>query len=157
MIDLFTPFDFAGLTLPNPIVMAPMTRARGPDDIAGERVALYYTQRATAGLIVSEGTPISREGQGYLFNPGIFSPEQVDGWRLTTQSVRSVGGRMFAQLWHVGRVSHVSIQQDGINPIGPSDHRADAMEFGREPGGQPGFVPASVPRRLATDEVARRR
>jgi 2,4-dienoyl-CoA reductase-like NADH-dependent reductase (Old Yellow Enzyme family) len=80
-----------------------MTRSRAPDDIATETIARYYAQRATAGLIVSEGTPISREGQGYLFNPGIFTPEQIAGWRLTTQAVHAAGGRIFAQLWHVGR------------------------------------------------------
>jgi len=155
MIDLFSPFDLAGLALPNRIVMAPMTRARGPEDIADERIALYYAQRATAGLIVTEGTPVSREGQGYLFNPGIFSPRQMEDWRLTTQSVRSAGGRMFVQLWHVGRVSHVSIQQDDASPVGPSTRRADAMTFGRGADGKLTFVPASMPRMLATDEVAR--
>ena len=155
MTDLFSPFDLAGLILPNRIVMAPMTRARGPDDVADERVALYYAQRATAGLIISEGTPVSREGQGYLFTPGIFSARQVEGWRLTTQSVRSAGGRMFAQLWHVGRVSHVSIQRDGASPVGPSTRNADAMVFGRGANGEPVFVPASMPRMLTTDEVGR--
>jgi 2,4-dienoyl-CoA reductase-like NADH-dependent reductase (Old Yellow Enzyme family) len=156
MIDLFTPFDLAGLPLANRVVMAPMTRSRAPHDVADATIALYYAQRATAGLIVSEGTPISREGQGYLFNPGIFSAEQIAGWRLTTQSVHAVGGRIFAQLWHVGRVSHPSIQQDGKAPVsGSSKTAAGATAFGYDDEGKPGFVATSAPRQLATDEVSR--
>lgn len=155
MTDVLSPSDLSGLELPNRVVMAPMTRSRSPDDIADERLALYYTQRASAGLIVTEGSPISNEGQGYLFNPGIFSPEQVEGWRLATRSVRSAGGRMFVQLWHVGRVSHPSIQHGGRDPVGPSERRAEATAFGRDADGAPAFVPAGQPRRLRTDEVAR--
>jgi len=156
MSDLFAPFDLAGTRLANRIVMAPMTRSRAPDDIATDAIALYYAQRATAGLIVSEGTPISREGQGYLFNPGIFSPEQIAGWRLTTQSVHAVGGRIFAQLWHVGRVSHPSIQANGSTPVSASSKMANgATAFGYDENGQPGFVPTPAPRQLATEEVSR--
>lgn len=156
MANLFSPFDLAGTSLTNRVVMAPLTRARAPDDIASERIALYYSQRATAGLIVSEGTPISREGQGYLFNPGIFTPEQIAGWRLTTQSVHAVGGRIFAQLWHVGRVSHVSIQEEGIAPVGASTKRAvGATAFGYDEDGKPGLIATSQPRQLDTQEVAR--
>jgi N-ethylmaleimide reductase len=156
MIDLFAAYDLAGLQLRNRFVMAPMTRSRAPDDIANERIALHYTQRATAGLIVTEGTPISREGQGYLFNPGIFSPEQIAGWRLTTQSVHAVGGRIFAQLWHVGRVSHTSIQQEGAAPVSATGRVAKgATAFGYGDDGKPGFVQASMPRPLETDEVGR--
>ena len=110
MSDIFSSFKVGDTLLSNRIVMAPMTRSRAPEDIATEQTALYYSQRATAGLIVSEGTPITREGQGYLFNPGIYTPEQIAGWKLTTDSVHSVGGKIYAQLWHVGRVSHTSIQ-----------------------------------------------
>jgi len=156
MSDLFAPFDLAGTRLANRIVMAPMTRSRAPDDIATDAIALYYAQRATAGLIVSEGTPISREGQGYLFNPGIFSPEQIAGWRLTTQSVHAVGGRIFAQLWHVGRVSHPSIQANGATPVSASSKMANgATAFGYDENGQPGFVQTPAPRQLATEEVSR--
>ncbi len=156
MSDLFSPLDLAGTKLSNRIVMAPMTRSRAPDDVATETIALYYAQRAAAGLIVSEGTPISREGQGYLFNPGIFSPAQIAGWRLTTQSVHAVGGRIFAQLWHVGRVSHQSIQADGATPVSASTKIANgATAFGYDEDGKPGFVPTSTPRPLATEEVSR--
>lgn len=156
MADLFAPYDLSGLSLANRIVMAPMTRSRAPQDIATEQIALHYTQRATAGLIVSEGTPISREGQGYLFNPGIFTPEQIAGWKRVTDSVRSVGGRMFAQLWHVGRVSHTSIQIDGKAPVSATSKTAhNANAFGYTETGEPGFVQASAPRQLSTEEVGR--
>lgn len=156
MIDLFAPYHLAGLALNNRFVMAPMTRSRAPQDIATEQVALHYTQRGTAGLIVSEGTPISREGQGYLFNPGIYTPEQIQGWKLVTDSVHSVGGKMFAQLWHVGRVSHTSIQLDGKAPVSATSKVAQgAVAFGYTPEGEPGFVATSTPRPLTTEEVAR--
>ncbi|CAO4155485.1 N-ethylmaleimide reductase [Methylorubrum aminovorans] len=156
MSKLFSSFDLAGRTLRNRLVMAPMTRARAPDDVADERIALYYAQRATAGLIVSEGTPISREGQGYLFNPGIFTPEQVAGWRLTTQSAHAVGGTIFAQLWHVGRVSHPSIQDGGRTPVSATSKIAvGATAFGYDESGKPGFVAPPAPRPLATGEVGR--
>jgi 2,4-dienoyl-CoA reductase-like NADH-dependent reductase (Old Yellow Enzyme family) len=156
MTTLFEPFDLAGTTLQNRVVMAPLTRSRAPHDIADERVALYYAQRATAGLIVSEGTPISREGQGYLFNPGIFTPAQVAGWKLVTDSVRALGGRMFAQIWHVGRVSHPTIQNDGKLPVSPSSRQPmGAQAFGFDADGQPGLVAPPAPRQLETNEIPR--
>lgn len=156
MTSLFTPFDLAGTPLRNRVVMAPLTRARAPNDIADERIALYYAQRATAGLIVSEGTPISQEGQGYLFNPGIFRPEQIEGWRLTTNSVHAVGGRIVAQLWHVGRVSHPTIQADGKLPVSASSKQpVGAQAFGYDETGTPNLVAPPAPRQLGTDEIAR--
>ncbi|WP_024905990.1 alkene reductase [Robbsia andropogonis] len=156
MPDLFSPFDLSGLCLPNRIVMPPLTRSRGPDDAATERVALYYAQRASAGLIIGEGSPISNEGQGYLYNPGIFTPAQIAGWRLVTDSVHSVGGRIFLQIWHVGRISHTSIQQSGRPPVSSTARSAEgAMAFGRNADGEVGFLPASAPRALATKEIGR--
>lgn len=156
MTDLFTPLDLSGTPLANRVVMAPLTRSRAPDDIADVTTALYYAQRATAGLIVSEGTPISREGQGYLFNPGIFTPDQIEGWRLVTQSVHAVGGRMFAQIWHVGRVSHPTIQEDGKDPVSASSKIAEgATAYGYGDDGKPGLVATSKPRQLETAEVSR--
>ncbi|CAM3824895.1 alkene reductase [Polaromonas hydrogenivorans] len=156
MNNLFNPFDLSGRQLRNRVVMAPLTRSRAPRDVADERVALYYAQRATAGLIVSEGTPISREGQGYLFNPGIFTAEQIAGWRLTTDSVHAVGGRIFAQIWHVGRVSHTSIQEGGKAPVSASSKQAiGATAFGYDEEGEPNLVETPVPRQLTTDEVSR--
>lgn len=156
MSKLFEPFRLGDRTLTNRIVMAPLTRARAPGDVASERVALYYAQRASAGLIVSEGTPISREGQGYLFNPGVFTPEQVAGWRLTTESVHAHGSTIFAQLWHVGRVSHPTIQENGKTPVSPSSKiAAGALAYGRDEAGAPGLLPTPAPRPLETEEVAR--
>lgn len=156
MTKIFEPYALGCTTLRNRIVMAPLTRARAPQDIASERVALYYAQRATAGLIVSEGTPISREGQGYLFNPGIFTAEQIEGWRLVTNSVRANGGKMFAQLWHVGRVSHPTIQADGAQPVSASSKRAvGAKAFGYDAAGQPALVDPPAPRQLETHEIPR--
>jgi len=154
MSDLFDSYDLSGLLLPNRIVMAPLTRARAKSDAADELIALYYAQRSTAGLIISEGTPISREGQGYLFNPGIFSSDQIVGWRKVTRSAHSAGGRIFAQLWHVGRVSHFSIQ--GRQPVSATDQIArGAIAFGYDEQGQPGFLPVSAPYALTTTEVGR--
>jgi N-ethylmaleimide reductase len=156
MANLFEQYNLGDLALSNRIIMAPMTRSRAPEDIATEQIALHYTQRGTAGLIVSEGTPISREGQGYLFNPGIFSREQIAGWKLVTDSVRSVGGKMFAQLWHVGRVSHTSLQFEGRAPVSSTHTPAKgAVAFAYTEDREPGFVPTSTPRALTTDEVGR--
>ncbi len=154
MSDLFDSYDLSGLLLPNRIVMAPLTRARAKSDAADELIALYYAQRSTAGLIISEGMPISREGQGYLFNPGIFSSDQIVGWRKVTRSAHSAGGRIFAQLWHVGRVSHFSIQ--GRQPVSATGRIArGAMAFGYDEHGQPSFLPVSSPYALTTTDVGR--
>jgi N-ethylmaleimide reductase len=156
MSDLFDSYDLSGLLLPNRMVMAPLTRARAKYDAADELIALCYAQRSTAGLIISEGTPISREGLGYVFNPGIFSSDQIAGWRKVTRSVHSAGGRIFAQLWHVGRVSHVSIQEKGRRPVSATDWIArGAMAFGYDEEGRPGFLPVSAPYALTTTEVGR--
>lgn len=156
MTELFKPFDLARLTLRNRIVMAPMTRARATNDAADVLTALYYAQRATAGLIVSEGTSISREGQGYLFNPAIYTAQQVAGWKLVTDSVHAVGGHIFAQLWHVGRVSHPSIQENGELPVSPSSKKAEgARAYGYNERGEPDQVEPPAPRQLATEEVER--
>jgi N-ethylmaleimide reductase len=156
MSDLFDSYDLSGLLLPNRMVMAPLTRARAKCDAADELIALYYTQRSTAGLIISEGTPISREGQGYVFNPGIFSSDQIAGWRKVTRSVHSAGGRIFAQLWHVGRVSHFSIQEQGRPPVSATERIArGALAFGYDEEGQPRFLPVSAPYALTETEVGR--
>ena len=118
---LFQPLTLAGRELPNRIVMAPLTRARSsqPGDIPNPLMAEYYSQRASAGLIVSEATQISPQGQGYSFTPGIYSAEQVNGWRQVTDAVHAAGGRIYLQLWHVGRMSHASFHADGL-PVAPS-------------------------------------
>jgi N-ethylmaleimide reductase len=119
---LFTPFQLGPIMLPNRIVMAPMTRSRAgqPGDAPTALNARYYAQRASAGLIVTEATQISREGQGYAQTPGIYTDAQREGWQLVTDAVHDAGGRIFLQLWHVGRVSHPSLQPNGALPVAPS-------------------------------------
>jgi N-ethylmaleimide reductase len=150
---LFTPFNLGDdLVLPNRIVMAPLTRNRAkPDgDVPYELHATYYAQRAAAGLIISEGTQISPEGKGYIQTPGIYSPEQVAGWKKVTEAVHKAGGRIFAQLWHVGRISHVSLQPNGQAPVAPSAIPANTKTFIAS-----GFADVSPPRALETHEIAR--
>ena len=117
---LFTPAQLGDLTLPNRMVMAPLTRNRaGAGNVPGPMNVEYYVQRASAGLIISEATQISPQGVGYPATPGIHSAEQVAGWREVTDAVHAAGGRMFLQLWHVGRISHPSLQPDGALPVRP--------------------------------------
>ena len=118
---LFSPLQLGPLTLPNRVVMAPMTRNRaGAGNVPGALNATYYAQRAGAGLIVSEATQVSPQGLGYPGTPGIHSAAQVEGWRLVTEAVHRAGGRIFLQLWHVGRISHPSVQPSGGLPVAPS-------------------------------------
>ncbi|MFN7144259.1 MAG: alkene reductase [Myxococcota bacterium] len=147
---LFTSYDLAGLKLPNRTVMAPMTRSRAlPGEVVAPLTATYYAQRAGAGLIVSEGTQVSPEGQGYVATPGIFSAEQEAGWRVVTDAVHAAGGRIYAQLWHVGRVSHTSFQPGGKAPVAPSAIPLEGLTWTTE-----GQVPFSAPRALETAEIA---
>jgi N-ethylmaleimide reductase len=122
MTTIFDSLHIADLTLKNRIMMAPLTRMRSkqPGNIPYELNAEYYAQRASAGLIISEATQISQQGQGYPATPGIHSPEQVEGWRKVTDAVHAKGGKIFLQLWHVGRISHPSHQPNGGLPVAPS-------------------------------------
>ncbi len=156
MIDLFSSFTLGPLTLPNRIAMAPMTRARSaqPGNIPTDLMAEYYAQRASAGLIVTEATQISPQGQGYSFTPGIHSPEQVAGWRKVTDAVHAKEGRIFVQLWHVGRMSHESFHPDG-KPVAPSALAPDATVWVVDPAtGTGAMLPCPVPRELTTAEIA---
>jgi 2,4-dienoyl-CoA reductase-like NADH-dependent reductase (Old Yellow Enzyme family) len=120
MPTLFDPIQAGDLKLPNRIIMAPLTRSRaGASRIANHLMAKYYSQRASAGLIISEATVVSPMGIGYADTPGIWSPEQVEGWKLTTRAVHEAGGRIFLQLWHVGRVSDPRFL-NGALPVAPS-------------------------------------
>ncbi len=154
---LFQPFDLAGTPLRNRIAMAPMTRARNPDYVANELTAQYYRQRASAGLIISEGTPVSPQGQGYIDVPGIWSQEQVAGWRQVTDAVHAAQGAIFAQLWHVGRMSHSSLQPDGGQPVSasarPVAHDPRSFAFVYRDDGSRGPADPTPPRALRTDEV----
>lgn len=158
---LFSPYKLGALKLPNRIVMPPMTRSRaGAGDVATPLMSEYYAQRASAGLIISEGTQISRQGQGYAWTPGIYTPEQVAGWRLVTDAVHAKGGRIFAQLWHVGRVSHTSLQPDATSPVSSSALVAEGVKVFIDPdhrgpeGGVGEMVQHSRPRALNEAEIA---
>jgi N-ethylmaleimide reductase len=120
--DLFSPLQLGPLTLPNRIIMPPMTRmrARMPGNIPWELNAEYYRQRASAGLIVTEGTPVSPRGHGYYHTPGIYTEEQAAGWQLVTEAIHQAGGLVFIQLWHVGRITHRDLQPNGEAPVAPS-------------------------------------
>lgn len=148
-VDLFSPARVEPLDLPNRIVMAPMTRQRaGAGNAPTALNATYYAQRASAGLIVTEATQVSPQGVGYLDTPGIHSPEQVAGWRLVTDAVHAAGGRIFLQLWHVGRISHPSLQPDGALPVAPSAVRPEGKAY--TPNGAEPFV---TPRALELVEI----
>ena len=147
--DLFQPVRLGPLTLANRIVMAPLTRSRaGLGDVPRALNAEYYAQRATAGLIISEATQITQQGKGYAFTPGIYTEEQVAGWRLVTEAVHAKGGHIVCQLWHVGRISHPDLQLWGRLPVAPSAIRPEGQAFT-----ETGFKPHVTPRALDTDEV----
>src|SRR6218665_29602 len=126
---LFETYQLKQLTLSNRIVMPPMTRSRaGTGDVPTALMADYYSQRASAGLLISEGTPVSAQGRGYAWTPGIYTRDQVEGWKTVTNAVHNNGGRIFAQLWHVGRVSHPVFQDDHGSPVAPSAILAEGVK-----------------------------
>ena len=147
--DLFNPIEVGPLKLPNRVVMAPLTRSRADaGNVPTALNALYYAQRASAGLIISEATQVVPEGQGYISTPGIHSAEQIRGWQCVTGAVHVAGGRMVLQLWHVGRISHQSFQAGGKLPVAPSAIRPNGQAFTAN-----GFEPIPTPRALETDEI----
>ncbi|TVO68485.1 alkene reductase [Denitromonas ohlonensis] len=152
---LFSPLRRRGLALPNRIVMAPMTRSRAaqPGDIPTALMAEYYAQRASAGLIISEASQISCQGQGYSHTPGIYSAAQINGWRKVTEAVHAAGGRMVLQLWHVGRMSH-PVFHDGALPVAPSALAPDAQVWVVGSDGIGRMVDCPTPRALETAEIA---
>jgi len=152
--DIFSPFTLGPLTLPNRVVMAPMTRNRaGPGNVPVELNATYYAQRASAGLIISEATQVSPQGIGYPGTPGIHSPEQVAGWKLVTDAVHKAKGRIYLQLWHVGRISHPSLQPDNMLPVAPSAITPAGEAFIENEKGEGQFVPFVRPRALLLENV----
>jgi N-ethylmaleimide reductase len=151
MTDLFSPVRVGPYELPNRIVMAAMTRNRaGPGGTPTDLMAAYYAQRASAGLIVTEAMQITPEGRGYPGTPGIHTPAQIEGWRRVTDAVHARGARIFAQLWHAGRISHPSLQPDGALPVAPSALAPAGQVWTAE--GLRDFV---TPRTLATEEIPR--
>jgi N-ethylmaleimide reductase len=146
---LFEPYQLGPITLPNRLVMAPLTRNRAVAGMVPSPLAIeYYGQRASAGLLITEASQISQQGQGYQDTPGIYSKEQIAGWRKVTDRVHDRGGRIFIQLWHVGRVSHTSLQPDNGAPVAPSAIRAKGKTF---VGGT--FTDISEPRALTAEEI----
>ncbi len=154
--DLFQPLQLGRLELPNRIVMAPMTRSRSrqPGDVPQPINGTYYAQRASAGLIVTEATQVSPQGKGYSFTPGIHDVAQVEGWRGVTDAVHAAGGRIFLQLWHVGRMSHPDFH-GGALPVAPSAIPFEGQVWKVDPAtGVGAMVDCPVPRALEVDEIA---
>jgi N-ethylmaleimide reductase len=146
---LFEPYKLGPITLPNRFVMAPLTRNRAVEGFVPSPLATeYYGQRASAGLLITEASQVSQQGQGYQDTPGIYSKEQVAGWRKVTDRIHERGGRIFIQLWHVGRISHTSLQVNNGAPVAPSAIRAKGKTF---VGGT--FADVSEPRALALEEI----
>jgi N-ethylmaleimide reductase len=143
---LLQPYKLGTLDLPNRMVMCPLTRNRAPGGVPNAMMAAYYTQRASAGLIVTEGTQVGPLGQGYQNTPGIYTDAQGDGWRTVTDSVHDAGGRIFAQLWHVGRVSHSYYH--GMQPVAPSAIPPNGKAYTPD-----GMIPYEIPRALTVAEI----
>ncbi len=152
MTTLFDPAQAGDLQLKNRIVMAPLTRNRAPGNVPNALMARYYAQRASAGLLITEATPVSAQGQGYAHVPGLYTDDQAAGWRGVTDAVHAQGGHIVVQLWHVGRISHVSLQAGGAAPVAPSAIAAQAKTFIIEDGAGR-FVPVSTPRALELAEL----
>ncbi len=148
-MPLLSPFKLGPYDLPNRMVMAPLTRNRaGASNIPGPLNAEYYEQRSSAGLIITEASQISPQGVGYPSTPGIHSSRQVEGWQKVVEGVHRKGGRIFLQLWHVGRISHPSLQPDGALPVAPSAIRPAGDAFTND-----GLQPFVTPRALETEEI----
>jgi N-ethylmaleimide reductase len=147
---LFSPTTIGTIEVANRIAMAPLTRSRADRNGVHTPLAVqYYRQRASAGLIISEATNISRQGRGYAFTPGIYTDAHVEAWRHVTDAVHEAGGKIVCQLWHVGRMSHVDLQENGAAPVAPSAIQAGELIF-LETGKQ---APPSMPRALETQEI----
>ncbi|CNB67562.1 alkene reductase [Yersinia intermedia] len=152
---LFSPLKVGALTLPNRVFMAPLTRLRSiePGDIPTPLMAEYYRQRASAGLIVTEATQISFQAKGYAGAPGLHTQEQLNAWKKITQAVHDEGGHIAVQLWHVGRISHNTLQPGQQAPVAPSAIAADTRTTIRDETGAWVRVPCSTPRALETEEI----
>ncbi|MDR2852900.1 MAG: alkene reductase [Burkholderiaceae bacterium] len=152
MSSLFEPVQAGALQLANRIVMAPLTRNRAPQGIVRDITVTYYVQRASAGLLISEGAAISPQGVGYADVPGLYESPQLDGWRRVTDAVHRAGGKIVCQLWHVGRVSHTDLQPGCAAPVAPSAITAQTRTVLIKDGA-PVFAPTSVPRALTAAEL----
>ncbi|MGV8963400.1 MAG: alkene reductase [Candidatus Saccharimonadaceae bacterium] len=157
---LFEPYYLKNIHLKNRIVMPPMTRSQAAKgDVPTELMAEYYAQRASAGLIISEGTPISVQARGYAWTPGIYTQEQIIGWKKVTEAIHLKGGKIFVQLWHVGKVSHISLQENKQSPVAPSPILANGVNVFLAKDGSDAvnglgeMVQHSMPRELTVSEI----
>jgi N-ethylmaleimide reductase len=153
---IFSPYSLNGIELKNRFLMAPMTRSRAsqPSDVPNKLMAEYYAQRASAGIIITEATQVSLQGMGYAKTPGIYTPAHIEGWKLTTDAVHKAGGKIFLQLWHVGRVGSAKV--NGLQPIAPSALKAQNTKvyiFDGAPNGDATFVPVDEPREMNKAEI----
>ena len=153
MPTLFDPLTVGDLSLPNRVVMAPLTRNRSPNAVPTDLVVEYYRQRASAGLIITEATPVSHQGQGYADVPGLYGADQLAGWRRVTDAVHGAGGRIVTQMWHVGRISHTSLQPNGGKPVAPSAITAKSKTYLINGDGSGSFAETSEPRALELAEI----
>lgn len=153
---LFSPMPVGAVTLANRMIMAPMTRSRAgqPDDVPTDLNAEYYAQRAGAGLIITEASQISRQGQGYAWTPGIYTDAQEKGWKKVVDAVHAKGSKIALQLWHVGRISHHLLQANSVPPVAPSPIRAEnSKSFVVLPDGTPSNEPCDMPRAISSAEI----
>lgn len=153
MATIFDSFNLSGLPLKNRIVMAPLTRNRSPNAVPQDITATYYAQRASAGLLITEATAISQQGQGYADVPGLYTPEALAGWKKVTDAVHAKGGKIVVQMWHVGRISHTDLQRNHQPPVAPSAIQAQAKTYLISADGTGSFAPTSAPRALDASEL----
>ncbi|WP_439616158.1 alkene reductase [Shinella sp.] len=153
MTSLFDPLKIGDIQLANRIVMAPLTRNRSPGAVPNTLNAAYYEQRATAGLLITEATAITHQGQGYADVPGLYKPEALEGWKQVTDAVHKAGGKIVVQMWHVGRISHDTLQPNGGKPVAPSAIRAKSKTYLINEDGTGTFAETSEPRALELTEL----
>ena len=155
MTKLFEPTKLGDISLANRIVMAPLTRNRSPNAVPNELNVKYYAQRASAGLIITEATAITHQGQGYANVPGLYTKEALDGWKKVTDAVHANGGKIVVQMWHVGRISHTTLQPNGAKPVSSTSKRAETSKtYLVNSDGTGSFADVSEPRALETSEIS---
>ncbi len=153
MTSLFDPIKIGDIELANRIVMAPLTRNRSPGAVPNTLNVTYYEQRASAGLLITEATAITHQGQGYADVPGLYTREALDGWKKVTEAVHSAGGKIVVQMWHVGRISHTTLQPDGGKPVSSSAIQAKSKTYLINADGTGTFAETSEPRALELSEI----
>ena len=153
MAKLFEPTKVGDISVKNRIVMAPLTRNRSPGAIPNDLNVEYYRQRATSGLIITEATAITHQGQGYANVPGLYSKEALDGWKRVTDAVHAAGGKIVVQMWHVGRISHTTLQPNDGKPVSSTNRIAKAKTYLVNADGTGSFADTSEPRALETAEI----